>query len=70
MELCFFSKACRVVTLLYMIIYEKCFMFDIAYGKMQMHEYLAWERKSSMNSFDNGFHGFMVLLGNTKDVLS
>jgi len=53
-----------------MIIYAKCFMFDIAYGEMQMHEYLAWERKSSMNSFDNGFHGFMVLLGNTKDVLS
>ena len=45
-------------------------MFDIAYGEMQMHEYLARERKSSMNSFENGFHGFMVLLGNTKDVLS
>ena len=43
-------------------------MFNIAYGKM--HEYLAWKRKVSLNLFDSGFHGFMVLFGNTKDVLS
>ena len=43
-----------------------CLIF--AYG--EMHEYLTWKRKVSLNSFDSGFHGFMVLLGNTKDVLS
>ena len=43
-------------------------MFNIAYG--EMHEYLAWKRKASWNSFDNGVHGFMVLFGNTKDGLS
>ena len=35
-----------------------------------MHEYLAWKRLASLNSFDNGFHGFMVLFENTKDALS
>ena len=34
----------------------------------EMHEYLAWKRKVSLNSFDSGFHGFIVLFGNTKDV--
>ena len=43
-------------------------MFNIAYREMP--EYLAWKRKAYMNSFDSGFHGFMVLFGNTKDVLS
>ena len=42
-------------------------MFNIAYGKM--HEYLAWKRKVSLNLFDSGFHGFMVLFGITIDVL-
>ena len=42
-------------------------MFNIAYREMP--EYLAWKRKAYMNSFDSGFHGFMVLFGNTKDVL-
>ena len=64
--LCFLKKLCAV-TLLYMNIYEKCIMFNIAYGKM--HEYLAWKRKVSLNLFDSGFHGFMVLFGNTIDVL-
>ena len=41
-ELCFLKKYC-VVTLLYMIIYEKCIIFGIAYG--EMHEYLTWKRK-------------------------
>ena len=40
----------------------------VAYG--EMHEYLAWKRKVSLNSFDSGFHGFIVLFGNTKEVLS
>ena len=43
-----------------------CLIF--AYGEML--EYLAWERKVSLNSFDGGFHGFIVLFRNTKDVLS
>ena len=43
-----------------------CLIF--VYG--EIHEYLAWKRKVSLKSFDSGFHGFMVLLGNTKDVLS
>ena len=29
-------------------------MFNIAYG--EMHEYVAWKRKASLNSFDNSFH--------------
>ena len=37
-----------------MIIYEKHIIFNIAFG--EMHEYLAWKRKASLNSFDNGFH--------------
>ena len=48
------------MTLLYMIIYEKHIMFNIAYG--EMHEYLAWQRQASLNSFDNGFHEIIVLL--------
>ena len=32
-----------------MTIYEKCIMFNIAYG--EMHEYLAWERKASLIKF-------------------
>ena len=48
------------MTLLYMITYEKCIMFNIAYG--EMHEYLTWKKKKvSLNSFDSGFHGFKVL---------
>ena len=38
------------------------------YGKV--HEHLAQKRKVSLNSFDSGFHGFVVLFGNAKDVLS
>ena len=51
----------------YMWLYMKnasCLIF--AYG--EMHKHLAWERKVSLNSFDGGFHGFIVLFGNTKDV--
>ena len=40
MEL-YLSKNYCVVTLMYMTMYEKCIMFNIAYG--EMHEYLAWE---------------------------
>ena len=68
LETMFPKKSC-VVTLLYMILYKKnasCLIF--AYG--EMYEYLAWKRKVSLNSFDSGFHGFIVLFGNTKDVLS
>ena len=36
----------------------------------EMHEYLAWKKQASLNSFDNGFHRFMVLFENTKDTLS
>ena len=67
MELCFPKKS-HVVTLLYIIIYEKRIMFNIAYRKM--HEYLAWKRQASLNSFDGRFHGYMVLFENTKDALS
>ena len=31
---------------MYMTIYEKCIMFNIACG--EIHEYLAWERKASL----------------------
>ena len=34
---------------MYMTIYEKCIMFNIAYW--EMHEYLAWERKTSLIKF-------------------
>ena len=54
MEL-YFPKKSHVVTELYMIIYEKHIIFNIAFG--EMHEYLAWEKKAPLNSFDNGFHG-------------
>ena len=40
LELCF-CKNCCVVTLLYIIIYEKCIIFGIAFG--EMHELLAWK---------------------------
>ena len=39
--LCFLKRYC-VVTLLYMTIYEKCIIFDNAYG--EMHDLLAWKR--------------------------
>ena len=42
----------------------------LIFAYKEMHEYLAWKRKVSLNSFDRGFHGFIVLFGNTKDVLS
>ena len=48
MEL-YLSKNYCVVTLTYMTIYQKCIMFNIAYG--EMHEYLAWERKASLIKF-------------------
>ena len=48
------------MTLLYMITYEKFIMFNITYG--EMHEYLTWKKKVYLNSFDSGFHGFVVLL--------
>ena len=48
MELCFPKKS-YVVTQLYMIIYEKHIMFNIAYG--EMHKYLAWKSRASLNSF-------------------
>ena len=35
-------------------------MFYIAYG--EMHEYLAWKRKASLNSLDNGFHSLWYYL--------
>ena len=50
------------------IIYEKCIVFNIAHE--EMHEYLHGKRKVSLNSFVSGFHGFMILFGNTKYVLS
>ena len=34
---------------MYMTLYEKCIMFNIAYW--EMHEYLAWERKASLIKF-------------------
>ena len=40
MELCFLKEYC-VVTLLYMIIYEKCIIFGNANG--EMHDLLAWK---------------------------
>ena len=43
-------------------------MFNITYG--DIHEYLTWKRQAFFNSFDSGFHGFMVLFGNTNDILS
>ena len=48
MEL-YLSKNYCVVTLMYMTMYEKCIMFNIAYGEMR--EYLAWERKASLIKF-------------------
>ena len=45
----YLSKNYCVVNLMYMTIYEKCIMFNIAYG--EMHEYLAWERKASLIKF-------------------
>ena len=44
-----FQKNYYVVTLMYVTIYEKCIMFNIAYG--EMHEYLTWERKTSLIKF-------------------
>ena len=43
MEL-YLSKNYYVETLMYMTIYEKYIMFNIAYG--EMHVYLAWDRKA------------------------
>ena len=43
-----------------MIIYEKRLIFNIAYREML--EYLAWKGKTSLNSFDNGFHGLWYYL--------
>ena len=43
-----------------------CLIF--VYG--EMHEYLAWKRQASLNSFNNGFHGFMVLFEILRDLLS
>ena len=43
MELRFLRNYC-VVTLLYMTIYDKCIIFGITYGEIQMHEYFAWKR--------------------------
>ena len=34
MEIVFFLKKCRVVTLMDMIVYEKCIIFVISYGEM------------------------------------
>ena len=48
MEL-YFSKNYCVVTLMYMTIYKKCIMFNIAYR--EMHEYFAWEKKASLIKF-------------------
>ena len=39
--LCFLKRYC-VVTLLYMIVYEKSIMFNIEYG--EMHDLLVWRR--------------------------
>ena len=45
----YFPKNYCVVTLMYMTIYEKCIIVNIAYRKM--HEYLAWKRKTSLIKF-------------------
>ena len=37
------------VTVMYMIIYEKCIIFFIAYG--EMHVLLAWKRLTSLIKF-------------------
>ena len=42
MDICFLKKYC-VVTLLYIIIYEKYIIFGIAFGKM--HELLIWKNE-------------------------
>ena len=44
-----FPNKCHVVTLTYMIIYEKCIIFVIAYG--EMHDLLAWKRQASLIEF-------------------
>ena len=36
----------------------------------EMHEYLAWKKQASLNSFDNGFHRFMVLFEYTSFYLN
>ena len=56
----YFPKKGYVVTLMDVIIHKKGIMFNIVYG--EMHEYLAWKRKASLNSFDNGFHGLWYYL--------
>ena len=43
--LCFLKKCC-VLTQLYMIIYEKCIIFGIAFG--EMHKLLTWKIWASL----------------------
>ena len=43
---CIFPKKCHVVTLMDMIIYEKCTIFVIVYG--EMHDLLAWKGQASL----------------------
>ena len=43
---CIFPKKCRVVTLTYMTIYEKCIIVVIVYG--EMHDLLAWKGQASL----------------------
>ena len=38
---------------------KSAYFLTFAYGEMREH--LTWKIKASLNSFDNGFHGFMVL---------
>ena len=45
---------------MHVIINKKGIIFNIAYG--EMHECLAWKRKTSLNSFGNGFHGLWYYL--------
>ena len=43
---CIFPKKCHVVTLMDMIVYEKCIIFVISYR--EMHDLLAWKWQASL----------------------
>ena len=67
-ELYFLKKYC-VVTLLYMIIYEKRIIFNIAciWGNVW---FVSMEEISIFDiTIGNGFYGFIALFANSKDVL-
>ena len=46
------------MTLLYIIIYEKCIIFGIAFG--EMHELLIWKNEQLYLIFDKEILEFMV----------